>query len=82
MKTTGHSNTPAVRLKEKLSPKNRRLTGLTPSVFSSEKIFVPITSAISALVIKKPPRIINKRVALLLMILLSIEMKDVKDLKQ
>jgi hypothetical protein len=58
IKTTGHSNTPAVRLNDRFdSPKKERLTGEKPSHFSSENILTPINSARSALAIKKEPRI-------------------------
>jgi hypothetical protein len=57
MKTTGQSNTPAVRLKERFScPKNERDTGRIPNVFSSEKIFTPINSAITAFETKNIPK--------------------------
>src|SRR5688500_6344323 len=68
MKTTGHSTTPAVRLNEKFSPKNRRFTGSSPADSSSENILDPISSAMSALAIKKPASTRKSRVALLLMI--------------
>jgi hypothetical protein len=78
--TTGHSKTPAVKLKEKLSPKNLRFKGSIPIVFSSENILVPTNSAINALAINNPARIMNSLVGLWLIILFSIEVVDVKDL--
>src|SRR5687768_7611580 len=75
MNTTGHSSTPAVRLKEKFSPKNRRFTGSSPTDCSSEKSLEPISSAISALAIKKPASTRKSRVALLLIIDSTIQKK-------
>ena len=46
--------------------------------FSNENIFTPITSAIRALVIKKPPRNKNKRVGLCLTIVWIIQIKYYK----
>jgi hypothetical protein len=58
IKTTGHSNTPAVKLNERLvSPKNERFKGGMPINFSREKILTPMNSARSALATKKDPRI-------------------------
>jgi hypothetical protein len=79
MNTTGHNSTPAVRLNENLFPNIGISSGEIPRVFSSEKIFTPITSAISALAIKKPPRIKNNLVGLLLMIVRIIGIKYIKD---
>ena len=50
----GHRRTPHVRLIDKpLRPNSVKLDGLKPNNFSSEKIFVPIVSAIRALQQKK-----------------------------
>jgi hypothetical protein len=51
--------TPAVRLKSKVSPPIEILAGGSPSDPSSEKILVPMISAIMALVKNKKPRKIN-----------------------
>ena len=56
MKTTGHNKTPAVKLNENSFPNNGILKGAIPNVLSSENILTPITSAINALAIKKPPK--------------------------
>ena len=59
-KTTGHNSTPAVRLNPKPStPKILKLKGVNPKVDSSEKIFPPINSATTALVIKNADKINN-----------------------
>ena len=76
---TGQNKTPAVRLNEKSFPKIFRWAGLAPKVYSSENNFTPISSAISALAIKKPPRIINNREGLFLMIVWIIQVKNKKD---
>jgi hypothetical protein len=60
MKTTGHNNTPAVRLKSNCSPPNEMEAGGRPSVPSSENILVPIISAMMALVKNKNPKKINR----------------------
>jgi len=79
MNTTGHNNTPAVRLKENSFPKMFRRNGWIPIVSSKEKSFTPINSAINALQINIPARIIKSRVGLLLMIVWIIEIKNIKD---
>jgi hypothetical protein len=76
----GQSKTPAVRFKDKSLPKIFIWSGDSPSVFSREKIFTPIISAIKAFAIKKPARIKNSRDALSLRIPGIIEIKNVKEL--
>jgi len=50
----GHSKTPQVKLKDKPDcPKMVRFAGANPNTPSSENIFPPIHSAISALATKK-----------------------------
>jgi hypothetical protein len=57
IKTNGHSNTPAVRLKDKPSmPNKRKFVESCPNSFSSENILTPMHSAIMALQIKKALR--------------------------
>ena len=59
IKTTGHITTPAVRLKLINSPNTVYENESNPKVFSNEKIFTPINSAIIAFETKKPPKIRN-----------------------
>jgi len=77
--TTGHNNTPQVRLKEYSPPNKRMAAGFQPSVASRENIFTPINSAIRAVEIKIPARMMNKRVGLSLMIVWIIEVKYIVD---
>ncbi len=64
-KTTGHSMTPAERLKPRPStPRMVMSNGLNPNVDSSENILPPINSATNAFVIKKPESIKKRLVGL------------------
>jgi hypothetical protein len=68
--SSGHNNTPQVRLKERPDcPKMVKLAGDIPKTFSRENILPPIHSAINALATKKAAILINRIVGLSLSIL-------------
>jgi hypothetical protein len=72
--SNGQSSTPQVRLKDiPLWPNKEKLTGCSPNNLSSEKIFVPIASAINALATKNAVKPRNNLVGLSLRMACIIE---------